>query len=144
MSIFDAGKVCTFSSISGVILKDGKPVPNAVVTRTTSYQSEKKDKTQTNEEGYFEMPALFERSVLSMLPQEFAVGQRLVVTIGNEEHDIWSGVKRIKDENSEAKGQPLIVTCDLGDEKQAFEVDRQPFITKCKWDVIPDNVDTGF
>ncbi|AMX01398.1 DUF6795 domain-containing protein [Microbulbifer thermotolerans] len=144
MSIFDTGKVCTFSNISGVILKDGQPVSNATVTRTTSYQKKKTDKTTTNEEGYFEMPALFERSVMSLLPQEFVVGQLIVVTVNGEDHTIWDGVKRKKEENSEARGKPLIVTCDISDELHVIEVDGQPFVTKCNWDVVPDIVDKGF
>ncbi|MCX2795565.1 carboxypeptidase regulatory-like domain-containing protein [Microbulbifer thermotolerans] len=144
MSILNIGKVCTFSGISGIIQKDGQPLSNITVTRTTSYQKKKTDKTKTNEEGYFEMPALFERSVMSLLPQEFVVGQLIVVTVNGEDYVIWDGVKRKKEENSEARGKPLIVTCDITDELNAIMVDGQNFVTKCNWDVVPDKVDTGF
>lgn len=144
MSIFDTGKVCTFSAFSGVILKGGTPVSNATVTRTTSYQKKETDRTRTDERGYFEMPARFERSISSLLPQEFAVGQLVTVTVNDVDYVIWDGVKRIRDENSEARGKPLIVTCDVENELKAIEVDGQPFVTKCIWDVVPDKVDKGF
>lgn len=143
MSIFDAGKVCTFSAISGVILKDGEPVSGATVIRTTDYQKEKTDKTETDEKGYFEFPARFERHIVNFLPQEFVVGQSIVVIDGGQEYKIWGGAKRKREENSESRGKPLVVTCELNSDKTVIEVDRQPFITRCKWDVEPDIVDKG-
>ncbi|MCX2840445.1 carboxypeptidase regulatory-like domain-containing protein [Microbulbifer thermotolerans] len=139
ISIFDTGKVYTFSGISGIIQKDGIPIKNATVVRKVYYQKNKIDKTKTNEVGYFEMPALFERSLLSLLPQEFVVNQFIAITTNGEEHIIWDGVKRIKNENSESRGKPLFVICDIEKEYQVIEVDGQRFITKCKWDVIPDS-----
>jgi hypothetical protein len=144
LSIFDTGKVCTFLAFSGVILKGRTPVSNATVTRTTSYQKKETDRTRTDEHGYFEMPARFERSISSLLPQEFAVGQLVTVTVNDVDYVIWDGVKRIRDENSEARGKPLIVTCDIENELRAIEVDCQPFVTKCTWDVVPDKIDKGF
>ncbi|WP_439135837.1 DUF6795 domain-containing protein, partial [Pseudomaricurvus sp.] len=74
MSIFDAGKVCTFSKVSGVILRGGEPVSGARVIRETDFQSKRRDEAVTDDQGYFEMPSLFERSITSLLPQEFVVG----------------------------------------------------------------------
>ncbi|MCX2780346.1 hypothetical protein, partial [Microbulbifer thermotolerans] len=36
-------------------------------------------------------------------------------------------------------GKPLFVICDIEKEYQVIEVDGQRFITKCKWNVIPDS-----
>lgn len=138
MSILDAGKVCTFSSISGVILLDGKPVPGAKVVRTTDYQKKKQDETFTDSEGYFELPPVYERHIVNFLPQEFVVGQLINVSHNNAEFKIWSGVKRKREENAESRGKPLVVTCELTQEDEIIKVDGQPFITKCKWDVDPD------
>nr|WP_255875008.1 hypothetical protein [Microbulbifer elongatus] len=44
MSIFEAGKVCTFSGVSGVILQRGAPLGGAKVTRTTDFQKKRKMK----------------------------------------------------------------------------------------------------
>ncbi|WP_295802228.1 carboxypeptidase-like regulatory domain-containing protein [uncultured Microbulbifer sp.] len=138
MSIFDAGKVCTFSAISGVILHDGQPVSGARVIRVTDYQKKKQDETVTDSEGYFELPAVYERHVVNLLPQEFVVGQLINVSHNEEEFKIWSGVKRKREENAESRGKPLVVTCELTREDEIIKVDGQPFITKCKWDVDPD------
>ena len=58
MSLFDTGKMCTFSHISGVIVKDGIPVANALVVRETNREKTTQDQTYTDENGYFEMPVL--------------------------------------------------------------------------------------
>lgn len=144
MSIFDTGKVCTFSSISGVILKDGKPAKNATIKRETDYQSVFTDQTTTDENGYFQMPALFERSLASMLPQQFAVSQYIYVTYEGEEYKIWMGVKFKKEENTESDGSPIQVTCELDSERKSTSVNGQNFITQCAWNVVPTKVDNGF
>ncbi|MFD1216827.1 MULTISPECIES: DUF4198 domain-containing protein [Microbulbifer] len=138
MSILDTGKVCTFSGISGVILFEGKPVSGARVIRTTDFQKKKQDETVTDSEGRFELPPIFERHIVNLLPQEFVVGQLINVSFNDEEFKIWSGVKRKREENAEARGKPLVVVCELTQEDEVINVDRQPFITKCKWDVVPD------
>ncbi|WP_152558676.1 carboxypeptidase-like regulatory domain-containing protein [Endozoicomonas numazuensis] len=141
MSIFDVGKMCTFSKISGVILNNGEPVTHAQVIRETDYEKKFTDQTTTDENGYFEMPALFVRSIAKYLPQEFVVGQLIKVVIGDREEQIWSGVKRTIDENAESRGKPLVVSCDLANEKQSFRVDGSLFTGKCQWDVEPDKDD---
>lgn len=144
MSIFDAGKVCTFSKVSGVILREGKPVAGARVVRETDYQSKHRDETVTDSEGYFEMPSLFERSVTSLLPQEFVVGQTLKVEVAGEEQKIFSGVKRKKEEMTESRGEPFNITCELTDEDVAFYIDGNAFVTRCTWDAEHDEIDNGF
>ncbi|WP_231758994.1 DUF6795 domain-containing protein [Microbulbifer elongatus] len=138
MSIFDAGKVCTFSPISGVILFEGKPAVGARVIRVTDYQSKNQDEVVTDNTGHFEMPGVYARHVVNFLPQEFVVGQLINVIYNDQEYKIWSGVKRKREENAESRGKPLVVTCELTQDDEVINVDRQPFITKCKWDVEPD------
>lgn len=144
MSVFDAGKVCTFSKITGVIVEDGKPVVNALVERTTDYNSKKSDETYTDSDGRFELPALFERSAGSLLPQEFVVGQTIFISTKNGRKQIWEGIKRSKKENSESRGEPLDVQCDLNSETKVIKVDGQVFMTLCSWDVEADINKTGF
>lgn len=138
MSIFDAGKVCTFSPISGVVLYEGKPVAGARIVRTTDYQKKSQDEAVTDGNGYFEMPGIYERHIVNFLPQEFVVGQLINVSFNDKEYKIWSGVKRKWEENAESRGKPLVVTCELTQEDEVINVDRQPFIAKCKWDVDPN------
>ncbi len=84
MSFFEVGEVCTFSAIYGVVTKEGQPVKNAKIVRGVDYQSKSQDETDTDEYGRFSMPALFERSITRFLPQEFVVGQSLLIEEGGE------------------------------------------------------------
>lgn len=144
MTIFDAGKVCLFSKISGVITLDGKPAANAKVIRTVNLNKDKTDYTFTDENGYFEMPAIFQRTVTKFLPQEFVAKQDIVVQYNTNSYDIWSGVKRTPEENAEARGDTLNVQCELNSEKTFKQVNNSPFIGRCTWPAEPDNIDTGF
>jgi hypothetical protein len=138
MSIFDVGKMCTFSKISGVILNNGEPVVGATIFREARYEKTFSDQTVTDNNGHFEMPALYVRSVAKFLPQEFVVWQSIKVDFNGSEYDIWGATKMSKEENSESRGKPLIVTCELSDEKRIIRIAGVSFITKCKWDVEED------
>lgn len=144
MSFFDVGKVCTFSAISGVVTKDGQLVKNARIVRQVDYQSKSQDETVTDEYGRFSMPALFERSITRFLPQEFVVGQSLLIEEGGELLKFHTGVKRQPEENVESKGAAMEVSCELSDEDSVFYVDGSAFVTKCQWNVEHDVIDTGF
>lgn len=144
MSLLDAGKVCLFSNISGVILMDGKPAANALVKRKVEFSGTQEDETRTDDNGHFELPVIFDRTLTKHLPQEFTVGQEIIVTYKNKEYSIWSGVKRKYDENSESRGKPLVVTCELNSERKFVQVNNQPIFSLCTWDVKPDEIDTGF
>jgi len=93
----------------------------------------------TDDNGYFELPAVFDQSFLGkFLPGEFAIPQQVFVTYGGEEYKVWAGVKRTKDENSEARGNELVVQCKLDSEPQAIAVDRGFYYTQCSWGVETD------
>ena len=142
MSIGDFGKLCLFSGISGVITLNGEPVKHAVVKRqaTRSHvQGYKKDETTTDEQGYFEMPPLYDRNIIGkFLPMEFVSSQTIVVSYQGRDYKLWGGIKRNREENSEARGERLIVECILDAESEMIEIDGGVYETKCKWDVEPD------
>jgi hypothetical protein len=144
MSIFDAGKVCLFSKISGTITLDGKPAANATVIRTVNLNKNKTDQTTTDENGYFEMPAVFQRTVTKFLPQEFVSTQTITVNFNQKVYRMWHSVKRSPEENTEAKGKPLKVKCDLGAEEKLINVNRAPIFSLCEWDVEPDVIERIF
>ncbi len=144
MSISDAGKVCLFSKISGVIKLNGEPVSNARLVRTVNLSSPETDEASTDENGYFEMPAVFKRTIAKYLPQEFAVSQEIIVHYDGKEYRMWSGVKRKPEENSESRGKPLVVTCELNSEKSMIKVNNSPIFSLCTWDVEPDKPRKAF
>lgn len=144
MSLSDIGKVCLFSKISGVIKLDGKPVQNAKLVRTVSLGNAQTDETTTDENGHFEMPAVFVRTVTKYLPQEFVADQKIYVHYQGKQYRMWSGVKRRPEENSESRGKPLIVECELNAEEKMVIINNSPIFSLCTWDVEPDKIEKVF
>ena len=138
MSIFDFGKVCLFSKMSGVIKLYGAPTAGVKLVRTVDRAKPISDETITDKNGFFEFPAVFERTITKYLPQEFVVAQTIVAHHNNKEYKLWSGVKRSEEENSESKGNSLIVQCELNSEENYLKVNGSPIFSLCTWDVEPD------
>ena len=138
MAVSDLGKVCLFSGISGVITMNGKPVANAKLVRTADRDGAMTDETITDENGQFSMPAVFERTITKYLPQEFVASQEIYIYVDGMKHKVWSGVKRKPDENSESRGKPLVVKCELSNELDLKEVNNSPIFSRCEWDAEPD------
>jgi len=138
MSLGDVGKVCLFSSISGTITLDGEPVANARLVRTGDRDGPRVDETVTDEHGYFEFPAMYERTITKFLPQEFVASQEIIVHFKDKKYEMWSAVKRKEEENVESRGKPLVVTCELNTEQKLIIVNDSPIHSLCSWDVEPD------
>ena len=138
MSLNDFGRVCLFSKMSGVITLNGKPAAGAKLVRTANRDGVKTDETITDANGHFEFPAMFERTAAKYLPQEFVASQIIMAHYEGKEYEMWNGVKRKPEENSESRGKPLIVECELTNERKLITVNRNPIFTICKWDVEPD------
>ena len=138
MPFSDLGNVCLFSKISGIITLDGKPVANAKITRTVNLNRDKVDHAYTDDKGYFEMPAVFQRYVSKLLPQEFVANQEIFVHYLKKDYRIWSSVKRTPEENSEARGKDLLIECELNSEETLITVNNSPIFSLCKWNVEPD------
>lgn len=138
MSLGDVGKVCLFSAISGVITLDGVPAANARLVRTGDRDGAKTDETTTDENGYFEFPVMLERTITKLLPQEFVASQKIFVYYHDKKYEMWDGIKRTSEENTESRGKPLIVTCELNSEEKGIVVNGSPIHSLCTWDVEPD------
>jgi len=138
MGLSDAGKVCLFSKMSGVITLDGQPASNARLVRTVNLNKDIVDETTTDENGNFEFEAQFTRTITKFLPQEFVASQVILVHHEGKEYEMWAGVKRKPEENIESRGKPLIVKCELNSERKVIEVNSSPIISLCTWDVEPD------
>lgn len=138
MSLGEVGKVCLFSAMSGTITLDGKPVANARLVRTGDRDGAIVDETVTDKNGNFEFPAMFERTITKFLPQEFVASQEIIVHYQNKQYEMWSAVKRKKEENVESRGKPLVVACELNAEQNLIMVNDSPIHSLCSWDVEPD------
>lgn len=133
MSILDAGKSCVFSAVKGTLLLNGQPAAGAVVKRQVEYQSKDSDEATADASGQFEMPALYQRSVVKFLPAEFVAAQSLVVEYQGKEYKIWSNTKRKPDENAELGGKPLHLTCELSADLQLHREFGSILRTSCTW-----------
>nr|WP_230556835.1 DUF6795 domain-containing protein [Teredinibacter turnerae] len=135
---------CLFSSISGVITLKGVPAEGATIKRTVGkahVRGDIQDETKTDKKGAFYLPAVFERNILSrVLPMEFAVSQKIIVIYEGNEFDLWLGVKRQREENAEAKGQPLVVECHLEEELNQKQVSGGVIFSRCHWKVEEDEI----
>jgi len=138
MSVKDIGKVCLFSKMTGVVTLDGKPAANARLIRTVDLSGPETDETSTDEQGNFSFPAVFTRTVSKYLPQEFSSNQDIKVLYQGKEYAMWSAVKRTPDDNSESRGKPLHVQCELNSEEKMIKVNNSPIFSLCTWDVEPD------
>lgn len=138
MGLSDVGKVCLFSKMEGVIKLDGKPVSSARLVRTVNLSKDEVDETVTDENGYFKFDVIFKRTITKLLPQEFVSNQNVTVYLKDKKYRIWSSVKRVPDENSESRGKPFVVECELNSEERILTVNNSPIFTLCTWDVVPD------
>jgi len=138
MALSDAGKVCLFSEISGVITLDGKPVADAKLIRIANHGKDITDETTTDANGQFRMPAVFSRTLTGILPMEFVGKQYIIVQHNGKEYKIWDGVRRSVEINAEARGKPLVVQCDLNRPVDHISVDGSIYFTMCTRDVVPD------
>jgi len=142
MAASHMGKDCLFSAISGTITLNGEPAAGAHVKRIAGkahVEGEFTDETFTDSNGYFSMPAIWERNLLSrVFPMEFVVPQEIVVSYKGEDYDIWTSIKRSREENSESLGKSLVVQCELASEERLFWVKGTFFSVRCTWDVEED------
>jgi len=133
-----SAKPCLFSGMTGVINYEGKPAANVRLLRKVEGKDE--DETITDENGYFEFKAVYQKkSLLSFLPTEFSVQQIITAIKDNKEYPMWVGVKRAPEENAESRGKPLVVSCELTlEEENVVIVNDGPIISLCTWDVEED------
>lgn len=135
-------KLYLMSEISGTITLNGEPAAGAKLKRIVSKaysRSELTDETVTDANGYFTMPAVTQRKfVQKIFPMEFVVPSEIYVTYQGKEYFIWTSTKREPEKNTENRGKPLVVQCELTADERVFGINSSPFITLCTWDVEID------
>lgn len=134
MSIFDLGKTCVFSVVKARLTKDGVPLKNTQVIRRWEWNKLREDSTTTDESGYFELPAVFEKSITRMLPTELVIAQGIYVVDAGEEKKIWSNSKREPEENAEFNGKPIELSCELMNEMEIYRDFGSRMRTLCTWE----------
>lgn len=113
MSFLNPTKTCVFSSVKARLTMNGEPLKGVTVIRRWEWHELKEETTQTDAQGNFSFPAVFESSVTRMLPMELVIAQGLYVKVGAEEKKFWSNSKREPKENAEYNGRPISLVCEL-------------------------------
>ena len=115
MSIFD--KKTLFSEVNGVVLKDGKPVANAEVTRYFHWHwkdRKSNESTTTNSQGEFHFDAVREKSVTaSLMFHEPLVSQDIKIFVDGQEYKAWRFTKHDYEDNGELNGRAIKMKCAL-------------------------------
>lgn len=134
MSIFDVGRACVFSAVSGVVTCNGEPVAGATIRRVAKWQKEQEDRRVTAADGSFSFEPMYQRSVAKLLPAEFVAHQRLLIEYQSQEVLMWFTTKRNAEENAELNGKPLRFSCELTDEPRFDRNYRAAIKTICTWE----------
>ena len=134
MSLFDAGKICTFSPVKAKVTLNGSPATGATVTRTTKWKDPITESTNTDSNGEFTFTANYEKSVKKFLPVEIVISQQIIVEYQGESYEIWANGKMNAEENSELDGHPLNLNCELSDELRTHRTASSLILTNCTWE----------
>ena len=134
MSLFDAGTICTFSSVRAKVTHNGEPVRGAEVTRITRFKDTVTDVTSTDDSGAFSFPANFSRSVKKFLPMEIVITQQILVNYQGKSYEIWANGKMNSEEDSELGGLPIDLSCELTEEPRTFRSSGSLILTNFHWD----------
>jgi hypothetical protein len=110
------GSNTLFSEVDGVITLDGKPCVSAKIKQTVFKANSKEITTNniTDDNGYFRFEEVSEnKGLLSFIPSEFVVTQRLIIAYDGTEYLGWAYTKRSSEQNSESSNKPFSLVCDL-------------------------------
>ncbi|MCP4323308.1 MAG: carboxypeptidase regulatory-like domain-containing protein [Alteromonadales bacterium] len=130
-------KKTLFSEMTGIVNFEGKPAENVRLLRRI--ENKDYDETITDEKGAFHFPTAYKKSSLfGFLAVEFIARQDIIAYRDGKEYEMWDAVKRVPEENSEARGKPLVVTCELTSEMTLIHVNYGSIFSLCTWDVEPD------
>ena len=133
-------KQCLFSEMTGVINFEGKPVAGVKLVRMVDYNKAQYDETVTDEHGNFHFPAVFRHNIAGIfLPMQFVVAQEIKAYKDDVEYFMWGAASMDSTENYEARGKPLVVSCELSlEEEIVIAVNNNVIVSRCTWDVESD------
>lgn len=134
MPLINPTKACVFSAVKARLTMNGVPLKNVTVIRRWEWRQLKEESTATDENGFFQLPAIFESSITRMLPIELVVAQGLYVIVDGEEKKFWSNSKRMPEENAEFGGRPISLFCELTKEMRITREFGSRMNTLCTWE----------
>ena len=135
-------QICLMSEVNGRLMKAGKPLPDTKLVRQLSYVYKDGfhiEEIASDAQGYFQFPAVFEKKKPFAFLNIFQIGQVIEAVVDDEKIIIWQGLKYDKEENAEARGQSIEITCHTDKkEKNKILIDDSRYFVRCDWDVQSD------
>ena len=131
-------EVYLMSPLKGQLVKDGQPLANVELEVSLSMPGEERTfKHQTDENGYFDLPAITEKMHLGPMT-EFAIGQYVFAYVDGEKIRFWYAGKREPGKYAEftPPGEAEDLICNIGDENQFTDQGAGFIGTICKWKSI--------
>lgn len=124
MGLFE--KLTLFSEVSGKVLFKGQPAQGATIVQSVSSKrlgAIPSNTTKTGADGSFSFPAITKGAGLSRLnPAQVTIRQALKITYEGKDYDAWINYRGDFENNSEAKGKPLKLVCELTAEPEQVDV----------------------
>jgi hypothetical protein len=139
---FDWGRMVLFSAIAGKLVKDGKPVANATITREANFHGSKhSDSTATDKDGNFSFETMKTFTLLyQVLPSEPVMGQKMFAVVGEAKNLIWENAKYGYEDNSELNYDERISNASFRSMK--IDTTTNPITVSCE--LTATRIHTGF
>jgi len=134
-------KQTLFSEMSGVVNFEGKPAACVKLVRMVEYNNKKQyDETVTDPNGHFHFPVITRSNLIGkFLPMQFVVNQKIIAYKDDVQYLVWETTTMNSTANYEARGNALVVQCNLSLEAPEYIIINRNFIySHCTWNVEPD------
>lgn len=113
-----------FTAVVGVVTLTEIPVAGARIEQRAKLGANEPEtqKTKTGEDGRFALPRIdTPKGWSSLLPQQFAVGQEIIITANGNEFVGWVATKFEPDPGAETGSDPIRLVCELSADESGGE-----------------------
>ncbi len=118
------GSNTLFTAVDGVVTRDGEPVAGARIEQSAKLGAKEptKQETTTDQDGRFAFPQMdVGKGLGSLLPQQFAVGQEIIIYEDGKEFVGWVLTKFEPAAGSETGTDPIKLVCELTEDESGGE-----------------------
>lgn len=133
-------KACISTGISGVILRNGEPIPNLTVRRKLSWKTDEWDNITeviTDKNGAFSFESYWQKVRLKLMTQPVFHARIVVIDkLSGEEEIIFNTAKLGLEEFEEFEGVPTNFRCELSEERRKVDTKYGFIGTNCYWELI--------
>ncbi len=134
---FFSSKLCVFSEVEGIVTINDKPVEGAIIKRSYLLDDDEVfDQTSSDKNGKFQLDPIFVKSFRSFYPHQAAILQEINLIVDEVSYQAYGFQKGNYKENGERGDKPLLLRCELTNEKQ-----RRPISESQKYFGICELVD---